>query len=226
MNVDPFPRFLYPPESVRGSRAATRLDELRRELEGSGRIPVILGNRENLDRLMEAYEFNVDSGEPTVLNADPEAWFESQFDEDPEAYAGLEEDEFYPDAAKPSHRLLVGFDHRGNEEDVFIGVLEAGHSWELPLRLLYGSWNSCPAPGVRALVARYWREKFGAEIAVMTSDTIEFTVASPPVEKEACKALARQMYLYCPDIVDQGVGSVSTLAKCVEGSTTWYFWWD
>ena len=39
------------------------------------------------------------------------------------------------------------------------------------------------------------------------------------------KALARRMYEFCPDIVQQGVGSVAKLADEVKKGTL-YFWWD
>jgi len=39
------------------------------------------------------------------------------------------------------------------------------------------------------------------------------------------KDLARRMYEFCPDIVDQGVGSLDKLAKELEKGTL-YFWWD
>jgi hypothetical protein len=38
--------------------------------------------------------------------------------------------------------------------------------------------------------------------------------------------LAREQYLYCSDIVWQGVGSVSNLSKTLLNSNYWYFWWD
>jgi hypothetical protein len=37
--------------------------------------------------------------------------------------------------------------------------------------------------------------------------------------------LARRMYQFCPDIVDQGVGSVSELARNLKKGDL-YFWWD
>jgi hypothetical protein len=37
--------------------------------------------------------------------------------------------------------------------------------------------------------------------------------------------LAKRMYDFCPDIVDQGVGSVEALAKALKGGQI-YFWWD
>jgi hypothetical protein len=38
--------------------------------------------------------------------------------------------------------------------------------------------------------------------------------------------LAKRMYAFCPDIVDQGVGSVEALAAALRREGTLYFWWD
>lgn len=38
-------------------------------------------------------------------------------------------------------------------------------------------------------------------------------------------ALARRMYQFCPDIVDQGVGTVNKLARELRNGSL-YFWWD
>jgi hypothetical protein len=34
------------------------------------------------------------------------------------------------------------------------------------------------------------------------------------------------MYEFCPDIVDQGVGTVARLAQELSKSRKLYFWWD
>lgn len=39
------------------------------------------------------------------------------------------------------------------------------------------------------------------------------------------EALAKRMYQFCPDIVDQGTGSMSELARELEKGNL-YFWWD
>lgn len=39
-------------------------------------------------------------------------------------------------------------------------------------------------------------------------------------------ALARRFYAFCPDIVDQGTGSVEALAEELRKSRTLYCWWD
>ncbi|WP_367872445.1 DUF4253 domain-containing protein [Luteolibacter sp. Populi] len=225
---EPIPEFPFPIHAVRGGELASQLQKLRSEYAATGHIPVILGDRDSVERLMETYEFNTEEGElPDSLERDPSAWFQERIDEDPEAFESMEDDEFHPESAAPMTSFAAGHDHRGNEiEEVWIAKVEAAHSWDLPLKLGYGAWNSCPSPEGHSVIARYWAEKYGAEIAVMTSDTVEFTVARPPVTPEQCAELAREQFIYCTDIVDQGVGSVSTLAKCLEGSTVWFFWWD
>lgn len=37
---------------------------------------------------------------------------------------------------------------------------------------------------------------------------------------------SKELYSFCPDIVDQGVGSVSELTKEIERSKELYLWWD
>jgi Domain of unknown function (DUF4253) len=39
-------------------------------------------------------------------------------------------------------------------------------------------------------------------------------------------ALAEQVYAFCPDVVDQGSGTVETLADEMERSKILYLWWD
>jgi hypothetical protein len=38
--------------------------------------------------------------------------------------------------------------------------------------------------------------------------------------------LAKRMYRFCPDIVDQGFGSVAALAEALAKKSTLYLWWD
>lgn len=38
--------------------------------------------------------------------------------------------------------------------------------------------------------------------------------------------LAKELYEYCPDIVDQGMGTITNLAALLMVSNAWFFWWD
>ena len=75
-------------------------------------------------------------------------------------------------------------------------------------------------------MSRYWHGKYGAELACVSGDIAEYLVANPPRDKASADLLAREQYLYCADIVWQGVGTVSNLGKVLAGSPYWYFWWD
>jgi hypothetical protein len=123
--------------------------------------------------------------------------------------------------------LQVGLDYNGKpRKEVFIAKLPTMDHWTIPLHLHFGGWNACPYPEEHAALARYWEEGYGARIAVVTSNTVEFTVERPPLDPEHCARLAQEQYIYCADIVNQGVGSVPTLAGALRGSSRWFFWWD
>jgi len=44
--------------------------------------------------------------------------------------------------------------------------------------------------------------------------------------KAAEEALAKEQFLYCSDIVEQGAGSIRNLASILLNGRAWYFWWD
>jgi hypothetical protein len=95
-----------------------------------------------------------------------------------------------------------------------------------PCFLRIGNWNAVPKAQEHAAIFKYWQEKFGASVACIADDVIELTVIRPAATRDEALALARQQYVYCADIVDQGVGSIEALAATLIGSTVWYFWWD
>jgi hypothetical protein len=39
-------------------------------------------------------------------------------------------------------------------------------------------------------------------------------------------AFAREVYAFCPDVVDQGTGAVEALAAEMSRTNTLYLWWD
>jgi hypothetical protein len=55
------------------------------------------------------------------------------------------------------------------------------------------------------------------------TDTIELDLTSPPPD---LKAFAKDVYAFCPDIVDQGVGTVAALEREIAKSRRLYLWWD
>lgn len=89
-----------------------------------------------------------------------------------------------------------------------------------------GGFNSCPLPEEQAAVFRYWNEKYGAIPAAVSRDIWELYVPNPVTDKQTVMELAIEMYNFCNDIVDQGVGTIGALAGMITGLNIWYFWWD
>jgi hypothetical protein len=221
--------FPFPTISVPGALAEQKLLQMRMELAPRGLLPVIIGDEESASRLVEIWDddFSFDLSRRLALEMNPKTWFQQRFDDDPEAYESLSDETIYPNGAFPMDQLHAGFDHAGKPlKEVFIAQLPTADYWTIPLHLRFGSWNACPEPSEHAMMAKHWGELYGAKIAAVTADTVEYTVERQPKSAEEGAVLAREQYLYCSDIVDQGVGSVMTLCEALRDSTRWFFWWD
>ena len=98
--------------------------------------------------------------------------------------------------------------------------------WEIFAWLPFGGWNACPYSSDMISVSRHWHEKYGAVPAAVTEDTLQFYLPKPVTEREEAMRLADEQYIVCQDIVDQGTGSVGSLAASLIDSSIWFFWWD
>lgn len=109
---------------------------------------------------------------------------------------------------------------------VHIGLAPTDDWTTIPAYLRWGGWNACPAAEYHVAALRRWRDNYGAELVGMSGDTINLRVASRPKTREEALALAREHYVYCADIIDQGFPSYSALAAYLMANDWWYFWWD
>lgn len=112
------------------------------------------------------------------------------------------------------------------KKDVHILLVPAKQAWEVPAYLHWGGWNECPAPEFHVVALQMWHERFGAELVGINGDTMNVQVARKPVDRDAALLLAREQYQYCPDIVDQGTGTLASLAAALMTGSWWFFWWD
>ena len=72
-------------------------------------------------------------------------------------------------------------------------------------------------------VLQGWDHQIGIDIYAAQTDTIQLKLTSRPKD---LKAFAEAVYKFCPDIVDQGTGSVDDLAKEIDAAQEVYLWWD
>lgn len=63
----------------------------------------------------------------------------------------------------------------------------------------------------------------GITITHAETDTIEFTIRRNPPD---LAAFAADVYAFCPDTVDQGVGRVEELADSIDVAGEVFLWWD
>ncbi|MGH7172102.1 MAG: DUF4253 domain-containing protein [Gemmataceae bacterium] len=68
-----------------------------------------------------------------------------------------------------------------------------------------------------------WHRSCGIDIFHAETDTVEFTLDNLPAD---IRAFANEVYEFCPDIVEQGVGSVDELEQIIKGYQYVYLWWD
>ncbi len=211
---------------VSGSEALNKIDALLREVNF---YPVLLGNAEDVESLLENYEFQEESWEELLSAAgeiDPEAWFAERIEADPEYYE--EERGSWPEDVQPDSTILGHIDllTQKPHREVAIALIPSSAPWEVPCYLKFGGWNECPFPAEHSAVMRRWQEKYGAEVVTVTHDTVEMRVKHPPKTRDEALALAREQFVYCADIVSQGTQTIEALAATLLNAPTWFFWWD
>lgn len=68
-----------------------------------------------------------------------------------------------------------------------------------------------------------WDREFGIDLWHAETDTIELDLKGQPPDIDA---FAEDVYAFCPDSVDQGMGSLDALAESIEVTRSVYLWWD
>lgn len=225
--------------SVPGSAALAEWQRLGAAKRG---MPVVVGGDADLERIAE--QFSLDdpvvfgagsskSARPVsevlasaaALNfpADLSRWPGAYRKEDLRAPAGD-----WPERTERSAGLTVASDIlTGRPLDrVHILLIQTDESWKIPAFLRWGDWNACPPPEYHVSALHSWSKRYGAELVGLNGDALNVRVKRRPRSRNEALGLAREMYWYCPDIVDQGTGTLAVLAKALMHDDWWFFWWD
>lgn len=210
--------------TVHGSEAENTWNELRAR---PGVVPVLLGDRAMADATMELMNQSsetFDEIKAAGLAFDLQGWIAERVEENSEYFEYEEEAEDVgsPPCFTPAFNLSTG----EAVEEVCFGLIPVESPWLVPAFLKFGGWNDCPEASVHLAFFRHWFERYGAEVITVAHDVVEFRVSKPPRTPEEAKQLAIEQYLYCTDVVEQGVGSLANLRGSLIDSPNWYFWWD
>lgn len=107
-----------------------------------------------------------------------------------------------------------------------IALIPTDDPTAIPAYMHWGNWNECPSAAYHVAALRLWRDRYGAELIGLAADVMNLRVSRRPATREEALELARAQYVYCNDIIDQGVGSLRALAAGLMASYWWFFWWD
>lgn len=229
----PFPYATY---KVAGVEALATWGRLKAAGEG---YPFIVGPPESADQVAEAADLNGGTTAAVLVAGAalsfPREMMDQHVLELREAAAEFGEtyDETYrlgtwPARVNPNRGAELTRDVLTGDPypEVLIVVLPTPDPVEAIAMLRYGGWNACPPPELHAAAFRSWGERFGFEPVCVGPDIIEGRVTRRPADRDAALALARELFAYCPDIVDQGTDDIATLAAILMVSDWWFFWWD
>ncbi len=221
--------------SVKGRLAPAIWESLHLDLSSTGYWPILLGGDEKLQQYRGlADDESIESPAQIVTRAADVNVTELLIKlrerhlplDDPE-YQEPEDGE-WPDCVQPAPPFYASLDPLTSKPlpTVWFGLFPITDGSEAPAHLPFGDWNECPKPHEHVAMLKHWRTRYGAKVVAIAGDIVELCVDRRPQTRDEALALAREQYYYCADVVEQGVGSVSALAKVLMESDNWFFWWD
>lgn len=72
-------------------------------------------------------------------------------------------------------------------------------------------------------IVKQFDKKYSLDLIGVSGDWCEFAVVNTPAD---WLEFAKEVYAVCPDVVEQGTGSVEVLAEEMKRTKRLYFWWD
>ena len=219
---------------VPGNEVASVLSKYRSK---DSITPVVMGGFDKFSQqfvdVTAATFADIDSVDASIKKAqqlDVEKWIKQQIMEYPEDYADyLEESIVSKDTEVQQAGSLVmatGMLTGEMNPEIVIGLIPVKESWQVPSYLAFGGWNAVPMPEVQSAFFKRWGDQYGATVTTVAGDVVEFSVERPPTTDAEALTLAKEQFIYCPDTVFQGHGSVGDLAAALKGAASWFFWWD
>src|SRR5690606_31158502 len=89
-----------------------------------------------------------------------------------------------------------------------------------------GALNHNERTAPLAAVLRSWEDRFGVRVVGLGFNTLELSVAAPPITTRHAVHVAAEHWAFCPDVLFQGPGTLTGYAEEIRGKTSWSFWWD
>jgi uncharacterized protein DUF4253 len=109
-----------------------------------------------------------------------------------------------------------------NEPDI-IGVLKTTDKYEILKKVDTNGINWDIDNDSLLKIIRTFDVKYDLQLIAANGESCEFVIRKNPTD---WLEFAKEVYKVCPDVVDQGTGTVESLANEMKISNRLYFWWD
>lgn len=107
----------------------------------------------------------------------------------------------------------------------YLALVTDTQNWQVPISVGFdgvGGWAAVE----HASILRHWSARYKAEVVALTQSSVGLRIGRPPASHEAAYATAQEIYAYCPDVVEHGLGSMWALATTVAVSPAWSLRWS
>ena len=113
-------------------------------------------------------------------------------------------------------------ENHGNQDDI-ITILQSDNKFEA---LIFEATNGVNYDIHTQLIIdrlKDWDSKYGIELDGVGGDFVSGEFKNKPTD---IPKFTKEMYDFCPDIVEQGVGSIKGLENTLKESNQFFLWWD
>ena len=110
-----------------------------------------------------------------------------------------------------------------NGEPDRVSAMAAESFYDVLTAVGTAGWNYDLGPEAVAERLREWDSRYGLVLVGAGGDWLEAEFIRCPTDM---LAFAREVYAFCPDVVDQGTGTVEALGEEMRRENAVYLWWD
>jgi hypothetical protein len=108
-----------------------------------------------------------------------------------------------------------------------LGLVPAGRGADVLAAIGWqGARHHNPLTAPLSAVIRGWEDRFGARVVGIGFDTLDLSIAAPPMTFRHALHVAAEHATFCPEAIVQGPGSLEGHAEQIRGARAWSFHWE
>lgn len=113
-----------------------------------------------------------------------------------------------------------------NVKKIYLAEIPTVNPYEVMAYIPMGGFGECPDNITHVAIAKLWYNEYKAVPFAVGSDGLIFKCDKIIKNEEALEKLALEQYLYCGNIIWQGVETLNNLKNALSDALYWHFWWN